>query len=200
MDKSTINWIEKTTVVQVAMCSLLTILSIVILHFVFPGIDTTENSILEDAQAVAITLAMVVYGYYTVKQQHKIATLGFVLLLFSFLIRELDVEEFTRLPDVMRYYLGKEGKPITMVVTWGGYLVLAGIFLKDKLFKLKSFLHTYEGKLWICAFVVLVFAQLMDKNILHMINHENRYFEEFWELSSYLFMFAASLFHQDNRH
>ncbi len=191
-------WIKKETIMHVVWCSLLTIFLVVLLHYFFPHIDTTENSLLEDSQAVAIALAMMLYGYYTVKQQHKIATLGFVLLLFSFLIRELDVEEFTLLPDMMRYYLGKEGKPITMAVTWGGYLVLAGIFLKDKLFKLKSFLHTYEGKLWICAFVVLVFAQLMDKNILHMLNHENRYFEEFWELSSYLFMFAASLAHREN--
>ena len=166
-----------------------------LLHLLFPHIDTTENSLLEDLQAVVIALAMLLYLYriiYGHRLQQRIINTGIALLLFSFLIRELDVEEFMVLPEMMRYYLGKEGKDITMGILWGSYILFYMVGTREKLKQWRIFWGSREGSLWACAFVLLLLSQMMDKNVLHLHHHLNRYYEEFWELFSYMYIMIAA--------
>jgi len=161
----------------------------------FPNIDTTENSILEDMQAVVIALGMVLYGYRSVRVKERLmrmVNLGAMLLLFSFLIRELDVEEFASLPDMMRYYLGKEGKNLTMQLLWGSYFVLLFSGVDKIQYWYRRIRSSVELQWWISALILLVLSQLMDKNVLHLHHHLNRYYEEFWELFSYSCMLWAA--------
>ena len=162
--------------------------------WIFPDINTDENSRLEFLQAIVIGVTMLIYGYSTIKESNlsaKIGSIGFALLMFSFLLRELDVEEFA-LPEMMRYLLGKEGKNFTMFLLWGSYLVAYTSYVKNKIEKVKLYIISFEGMLWICALLLLILSQLMDKNIFHMKYPINRYYEEFLELFSYLYILLSS--------
>jgi multisubunit Na+/H+ antiporter MnhB subunit len=158
-------------------------------------INTEEDSLLESLQAGVIALSMILFFYSTIKErysQEAIASLFFMLLMFSFLIRELDVETFMVLPESVRYFLGKEGKDQTMLLTWGGYLILYLVMYRDKMQRMQSFLSSKEGAIWIVAGILLVLSQMMDKNIWHLHHHLNRYYEEFLELFSYLYILYGS--------
>ena len=159
------------------------------------NIDTSEDSTLEFLQAVLLIIATIVYIFIAIKAKSivfKVTSYGFALLFFSFAIRELDVEKFM-LPDIVRFLLGTEGKKYTMVFLWSAWLLSYFLFVKNKINVFISFLKTKEASLLIVSLVLLVSAQIMDKNIFHLQNNLNRYFEEFWELIAYIYILFASL-------
>jgi hypothetical protein len=59
--------------------------------------------------------------------------------------------------------------------------------------QIKRYFVSYQGQLLIYTAVLLIFSQLMDKNIFHMHNYTHRFYEEIFELLSYAYFVVIAV-------
>jgi hypothetical protein len=166
-----------------------------VFYFFRLSIDTSEDSILEFSQAIVIFIAQLLFLLHAIKtipMGERAVSVAYALLMLTFLTRELDVETFA-LPDILIYYFGEAGKTDTFRVLWAVYLLYLFIFVKVSWQQIKRYFVSYQGQLLIYTAVLLIFSQLMDKNIFHMHNYTHRFYEEIFELLSYAYFVVIAV-------
>lgn len=173
----------------------ISIFVILTILFLYPQIDTREDSIVESTQAILITLGMIVFAYHAFRskeRESKLVSFGLSLLALTFLLRELNVETFD-IPSFLIMIGSGSGRNLLLVSLW---IILLILTFKDKNFeknKVVTFLNSTQGQLLMFSALMLVLGSMMDKNVFSLQYVVTNFYEELLELLGYVYLFFASI-------
>lgn len=152
-----------------------------------------EDSINENMQAwvLAISSAVFVWAGMLAPQPRNLLLIACGLLCYSFLVRELDVEELD-IPVVFHWIGSGVGRLISLLLGFGTLIYLAArngqfsVHFSDGI----NFAKSYPGLLIISAGVLLYVADFFEK-AYHLNGHT--FLEELVELCAYMLLLQAAL-------
>ena len=151
-----------------------------------------EGHLMENLQVAFIFISGVLFLLETlsVNKPYTWYTLSLSLLAYSFLLRELDVENF-QLPEMMIALGSGTGRNIMLAIGWVGSIMY--FFLHWQAFKntLWSFFKSSSGQFLLLAALSLFIGALFDRQIV-ILEHAV-FFEEATEIAGYYFMILAAL-------
>ena len=161
----------------------------------FPNVDTGEKGILEMTQALLIAVSMVIYvlcAFFDRNIGTRLTSLALSLLSFSFLLRELDVEEYD-IPSIFILLGSGTGKHVLIGVLWIILLIVLFKFKQAFWHSNYDFLSSKQGQLLIVSALMLILGSFMDKNILSLNIDTTQFYEEIFELLGYVYLLLSSL-------
>lgn len=128
-----------------------------------------EDEGVEILQTVALGAGIMVFAACAVRQPDVLSRVFFAslaMLLLSFLIRELDVEDYESWPAWLRGVLSGPVKRRWQLAVWAGFLVYFAWHARAALGVLKRWLLECEGVNAIPAALLLIASWLMDAHVL----------------------------------
>lgn len=192
-------------IVNIKLWALLLALCVLFMSFVywiFPDIDTREHGIVETVQAFFIFISMIMYAlsFFSNKEAgDKIVALLLSLLSLSFLLREVDVEKL----DICFFFIlagSGIGRNIFLSLLW--FIIFLYILKFREVFwnSMKKLLSSSEGQVLMFSALMLIFGELMDKNIFSINSLKIQvFYEELFELVGYIYLSFASFLRYKNR-
>jgi hypothetical protein len=156
-----------------------------------------ENNVMEWGQALFLLLACVVQGTRTLRYGRD--TLGFVihagltLLMYSFLVRELDMREW----DDAGSHAWRWVEHVARFIGWSLWVVMLGLVAlrAGRLLRAARRIAALPV-LWYVALagVLMVSGWPFDKEAFSGLAHDtSRFIEEALELNAYILLFCAAL-------
>lgn len=124
-----------------------------------------ENGPLENVQACVLAAAFLVYlvNAATERQSSRLILLSCSLLCYSFMLRELDVEQFD-LPHPLIAIASGTGRNVTLAIAFAALLFYAVKNFSYYKTAALQFLRTRSGVLLMLAGVFLYVAEFFEKN------------------------------------
>jgi len=150
-----------------------------------------ENGLIENAQAIMLALACLVFivPIALEKRPDKLIYLFCSFTCYGLVLRELDVEKFSLVPDSLKTIWHGIGRNIT--ITAGIILILYYASRNLPYYKIAfvKFIKSTSGRLLCLAIIFVLFGEFLEKQatVLHHI-----YFEEIFELCGYFFILTAA--------
>lgn len=163
------------------------------------GVDphlADENHLMENIQSVALLLACLVHGWRASKLDKK--SVGFMLhaglslLMYSFLLRELEIREF----DAPGSHFWAWTEHIVRGIGWSCWLIYLVAFASRirRIWALRwQLLATPVIITALCAAVLMASGWPFDKKKFHSISEQDSGFiEELLEINAYIILFVGS--------
>ena len=150
-----------------------------------------ENNLIENIQAGVLIFNSILFLLAAFKKRDdRLLMLFFSWLMFSFFLREVDVEKFN-LPAII-IFLGGHGIGRNSMLAIGFLTIIFFYFKKPKEYNqlFKKYAFTFEGLLIAQAAVWLFISDFCEKS--HALAY-HQYYEELFELYGYLLLFFAAL-------
>ena len=154
-----------------------------------------ENHLLEWGQALFLLLACVVHGRRAWQAPRSSVSfalhLGLALLMYAFLLRELDIDNFGE--HVLWTWIERGFRGVELVL-WVAYLAFMLPRVKA-LFSQRAAIFTMPVMvLTLVGSVFMIAGWPFDKAVFHAIPHAiNELAEEVLELNGYMILFCAAL-------
>jgi hypothetical protein len=156
-----------------------------------------ENGLLENIQVITLFLACVsfIFPVFSQSRSDKLMLIFFSFLCFSFILREVGVEEL----DIAYFliFIGHDiGRNIMLIIGFSS-MTLYAIFHFEYYRKLvKVFFSSRGSKIIIPATILLYVGDFFEHShsILHYV-----FLEEMFELSGYVLILITALFFWDNK-
>jgi hypothetical protein len=158
----------------------------------FGWVTALENGGMEDAQVLVISLSLVLFLFAAVSSDtcERLFYFSLVLLCVSFILRELDMEDYGLHPIITGLTSGA-GRNLLLGFLWACVLLS---FLKNPQASrrvLSQWTRSFEGRLMMVAGLFFLSAWPLDKEMFQMSSHTSRVLEELLELNGY-FLFGLS--------
>ena len=152
-----------------------------------------ENGLLENVQVIILALACLVYlaPIALEKRADKLILLFCSLLCLSFMLRELDVERFAAVPDVLKLIGSGIGKRLILGAGFISIIIYASLNFSYYKNVAGVFLRSIFGRLLVFAGMILLLGAYFDKQDT-MPNQA--YYEEMSEYCGYLFIYLSAIF------
>jgi hypothetical protein len=156
-------------------------------------VTVVENGGMENAQAMAIFLSLILFALSAIRQQfsERVFFSGLILLCFSFLLRELDMEDLGLTPMVTWLTSGV-GRNLVVSLLWFFYLLFIFIYPSGLGRVFRVWAKSLEGRTMILAGIFLVLARPFDKELFPMLSSTARFVEELLELNGYMLIWISS--------
>ncbi|MGL4573486.1 MAG: hypothetical protein ACRCV9_01715 [Burkholderiaceae bacterium] len=155
-----------------------------------------ENGLIENTQACVLALACTVYFFTAVleKQSERLILLFCALLCYSFVLREINVEEFDIAPALV--FIGHGvGRNTTLALAFSSIAIYAALHLPHYKKAAFEFAKSKAGKLLIAGGVFLFVGQYFETS--HSLSH-HVFFEEIAELFGYVLILLSSIAAHDD--
>jgi hypothetical protein len=151
-----------------------------------------ENELIENLQAILLTISCIVFLIYSpfVERSLSLIPLSLSLLCFSFLLRELDVEDFA-IPAFFRLIGSGTGRNVMLSVLWIftiTYMVFSSLPFRKII---SSYLSSKSGVMLLICAGFLIAGALFDSGIIGL--EYSTFYEEFLELNGYYMLLMGSL-------
>lgn len=152
----------------------------------------SENGQLESIQAAVLAMACVIFLLPVVFEQRsdKLILLFFAWLCYAFVLRELNVEDFERIPESIRFFGFGKGRNMTLAAALILILAVAALNLSSHVKQAIGFLKSKPGALVLTAGALLFLAEFFEKgtSFPHHV-----YLEEIIELLAYVLLLLAAI-------
>lgn len=150
-----------------------------------------ENGVMENAQALLLGAGTVIYLKFFLADRNENFFYGALsLLCFSFLLRELDVEDFS-LPIILIQLGSGTGRNIMLFSLWC-LMAYGFVFrIEDKFLVVHTFIKGRLFRYLQLTLLLLIVSAIFDRRIL-VLQH-SRLFEELFEINAYLMLLAPIL-------
>ena len=159
------------------------------------GFIPEDNHLLETVQAVSLLLACLAHEARVCRSTQDplpfLVRHGLALLMYSFALRELDIELFGTAPGwrVAQGFFRFAGAAL-----WVGFLIALMPHLKPMLGQRAAILVTPLGAMTLCGSLLLAAGWPLDKALFTFVTPlASAFIEEMLELGACLFFLAASL-------
>ena len=151
-----------------------------------------ENGLLENVQVIILALACLVYivPIPLEKRTDKLILLFCSLLCLSFMLRELDVEYFAAVPDILKLAGSGIGKRLILGAGFISIFVYASLDFSYYKNAVVGFLCTISGRLLVFACIFLLLGAYFDK---HESIPYQVYYEEMSEYCGYFFIYLSAI-------
>jgi len=156
-----------------------------------------ENGWLENTQVITLILSCIIFliPLFGQKREDKLILLFFSLLCFSFILREVDVEDF-EIIAILKFLGHGIGRNIMLssgFIIIAVYTMLNYDYYKDLA---KEFIRSLAGRLIIAAGFLLVIGSIFEHrdSILHYV-----FLEEIFELLGYVLILITALLLSKNK-
>lgn len=178
------------------------VLAIIVAVIAFTGVvmqfDThiaDENDVLEWGQALFLLLACVAHGRRAARLTRGslsfVIHTGLSLLMYAFLLRELDIDRFG---EAMMWTWIERGFRLVEGLAWLAFLIYLAPRLKVVFQRIPLMLAMPVTVLTICGGLFLVAGWPFDKHVFHFMSYDfSQLIEEVLELIASVLLFAGSL-------
>ncbi len=162
------------------------------LCYSFGWVTPFENGGMENAQVLVVSLSLVLFLFSAISSNssERLFYASLVLLCVTFLLRELDMEDYG-FNLVITGLTSGPGRNLLLGFVWACCLLL---FLKDPQASRTIFskwFKSFEGRLMMLAGLFFLAAWPLDKEMFQLNSHTSRVLEELLELNGY-FLFGLS--------
>lgn len=150
-----------------------------------------ENASIENAQAIVLALACLIFlvPIALEKRPDKLIFWFCSLTCYGLVLRELDVEKFSAVPDFLKTIWHGAGRNMTYIL--GTIVIFYCASRKFSYYKKASieFIKSTPGKLLCLAIIFVLFGEYLEKQstVLHHV-----YYEEIFELCGYFAILSAA--------
>lgn len=152
----------------------------------------SENGLLENMQAAVLAVACLTFLLPVIFKQRrdKLILLFFALLCYAFVLRELNVEDFERIPEPIRFFGFGKGRNISVGTALILILSVAALNFSSHINQAIRFLKSKPGALVLTAGALLFLAEFFEKgtSFPHHV-----YLEEIIELLAYVLLLLAAM-------
>jgi hypothetical protein len=147
---------------------------------------------MENAQVLAVSLSLVLFLFAAVSSDtcERFFYSSLVLLCVTFLLRELDMEDYGLHPVITGLTSGP-GRNLLLGFLWAYFLLLFLRGPQDSSRVLYEWIRSLEGRLMMAAGFFFLSAWPLDREMFQMSSHTSRVLEELLELNGY-FLFGLS--------
>lgn len=156
-----------------------------------------ENGLLENIQVITLLLACIsfIVPVFSQTRSDKLMLIFFSFLCFSFILREVDVEEL----DIAYFLIligHGIGRNIMLIIGFSSMALYATFHFKYYRNLVKVFFSSLGSKIIITAGILLYVGDFFEHShsILHYV-----FLEEIFELSGYVVILTTVLFFWDNQ-
>jgi len=171
----------------VAICAIFAALNAGLVYFFLTqqsDVFHSEDAALENAQVVFLMISTLGFLFIMpFRHTEKPIHIAISLLCFSFILRELDLEDFN-VPSFIKLLGSGQGRVLLLASLWALLAFYGHKAIKNKIRYLKTFFSSPLFSVLFTAFLMLIASAVLDKKIFNI--GQSRFFEELAETNAYM--------------
>jgi len=171
----------------VAICATFAALNTCLIYFFLTqqsDVFHSEDAALENAQVVFLMISTLGFLFIVpFRHTEKPTHIAISLLCFSFILRELDLENFN-VSSLIKLLGSGQGRVLLLASLWALLAFYGYRAIENKTRYLKTFFSSPLFAVLLIAFLMLIASAVLDKKIFNI--GQSRFFEELAETNAYM--------------